>query len=155
MKILLIEDDEEKISDLINFFKENYSNAGLIVAKSFHAGLREVSRNHTRCDLLLLDMSMPSHDQPNQQGGTSTPESYAGRDMLAQMKLRKISLPTIVVTMFATFGKDEQRKTFEQLDTELSTRFAPTYRGMVRYNKAQEGWQDALSKLIRSVLEEK
>lgn len=55
-------------------------------------------------DLILLDMSMPSFDLTD-QFNSEDPESFAGIEIMSQMKLRDINVPVLVVTQYKSFEK--------------------------------------------------
>lgn len=150
MKILLIEDDEEKMEKLLDFINLQYSNASVEVARSFNAGLRAIIKSSS-LDVILLDMSMPNYNATEEDPSGGAPEHFAGRDILSQMRLREISIPTIVITMFDLFGESPDRMSFRQLEQQLMDMYAPTFRGMVYYNSGQEGWKNALNNLINKI----
>lgn len=150
MKILLIEDDEEKIEKILYFLNQNYPIAEIEVSRSFNAGLRSIIRNRS-VDVILLDMSMPNYNATEEDPSGGAPEHFAGRDILAQMKLRAITTPTIVVTMFDLFGENPDRMSFSQLEQQLRDMYSPTFIGMVYYNSGQEGWKNSLGALINKL----
>jgi CheY-like chemotaxis protein len=154
MKILLVEDDEEKAKKISEFIATDFAGSHVSLAKSFASGLRAAITECASLDVILLDMSMPNYDVSVQEPGGGAQESFAGRDMLAQMRLRGLSIPTVVITMFASFGKEETRKSLEQLAAELHDKYAPTFRGVVYYNPMQEGWREALRKHLRNIREQ-
>lgn len=148
MKILLIEDDAEKGEIIREFLEANISGAFVSTARSITSGLLALTSD--QLDLLVLDMSMPNFDASIDTSAGNIPENYAGRDLLAQMQLRGISVPTIVVTMFVTFGEGDSRMSVQQLAKSLQ-KYSPQYRGLVQYSLAEEGWRAALLKLVSSV----
>lgn len=64
MKLLIIEDDLNKLNNLENFinsyFNEKLITIDLIVKNSYQSGLESILTNDF--DLLFLDMSLPSFD---------------------------------------------------------------------------------------------
>lgn len=148
MKILFIEDDDDKAERVIEFLKLSISGVKVILRKSLHEGLLALISERRDLDLVLLDMSMPNFDIADTEPTGGKPENLAGRDLLTQMKLRKISVPTVVLTMYDSFEKETERKSLDELKTQLQTDFSPVYRGLVQYSTTQEGWQAALLKLI-------
>jgi CheY-like chemotaxis protein len=150
MRILLIEDDEEKSENIISFIEESFSYAEVETAKSFNAGLRALIRPNV-ADVVLLDMSMPNFNPTLDDPSGGAPEHFAGRDLLAQMKLRGIQIPTVVVTMFDLFGDNPNKMSFDQLENELREDYSPTFYGMVYYNSGQEGWKSSLRGLIEKI----
>lgn len=150
MKILLIEDDEEKLEKIVDFIHRQYSSSVVEIARSFNAGLRAIIKSSS-LDVILLDMSMPNYDATEEDPSGGAPEHFAGRDILSQMKLRDINIPTIVVTMFDLFGENPDRMSFSQLEQQLKDLYASTFLGMVYYNSGQEGWKSSLGSLINKV----
>jgi CheY-like chemotaxis protein len=151
MNILFIEDDEEKAERVIQFLTEDLSQVELTRAKSFNSGLRALADKRKRVDLVLLDMTMPTYDvTPTEPGGGSM-EYFAGRDLLAQMKLRQIAIPVAVITMFVSFGEGTKKTSLAQLSQELQTKYGRQYLGHVYYNATEEGWRDSLRALIEKL----
>ncbi|MBG0868223.1 MULTISPECIES: response regulator [Burkholderia] len=151
-KILLIEDDEEKSSVISDLLRTDYSEYEIDIARSLNGGLRSIVKGQGIYKLILLDMSMPNYDVSFEEPGGGKPESFAGEDILAQMKLRGIEIPTIVVTMFGSFGEGPSSMSIEGLTERLEQGFSPTYRGLVYYNVAQEGWRSSLREIISTIL---
>lgn len=151
MKMLIIEDDEDKLKILEDFVHTEFSGYSIETAKSYNSGLRAVIRGDGVYDFILLDMSMPNYDVSPSEPGGGNPESFAGSELLAQMKLRGIHTPTIVVTMFDAFGDNSSKVSLEQLVEKLAAQFQPTFRGSVYYNPAEDGWRSSLKTLIRNI----
>jgi len=84
MKILLIEDDEEKAAILAEFIKVEFPSIEIDLARSFGSGLRSLMKGAFVYRLLLLDMSMPIYDVTPTEPGGGKPESFAGSEILAQ-----------------------------------------------------------------------
>lgn len=146
MNILIIEDDENKRQQLETFLRELLPNSSLVHKKSYNSGLREVL-NTTACDLVLLDMSMPTYDVGLDEDG-GRPQHYAGRAILRQMNRRTIKIPVIVVTQYDVFGEGTERLTRDQLDSQLSYEHSGIYMGTVYYNAAFDGWKTDLKDII-------
>jgi CheY-like chemotaxis protein len=152
VKILLVEDDEIKGGEILSFINEEYSEAGVTWKKSFHGALRELVKS-ADSDIMILDMSLPNHDAA--AGDLSGTEHFAGRDLLMQMKFRDIRLPTIVVTMFDSFGEGGGAVSFDELGKEMAAEFPENFAGLVYYSLAQVGWRVSLGDLINSVVGER
>lgn len=144
----MIEDDEDKARTIQMFIEAEYPGSLAAVAKSLNGGLRALISGQGRLDLVLLDMSMPNYDVAPEEPGGGTPESFAGQELLAQMKLRGIEIPVIVITMFDKFGEANGRISLDQLAQQLRREYGRTYKGYVYYNAAQEGWKPSLRTLI-------
>lgn len=149
MKVLIIEDDEDKLSSLRKFLDSEFPGIVIEVAHSFGSGLRAIIAQHRTLDLVLLDMSMPNFDVSVEEPSGGNPEPFAGRELLAQMKLRGIGTPSVVVTMFDSFG--DKRLSLSELILELSAKYSPPYQGTIHYDSRQEGWRSALRDKIRAL----
>lgn len=148
MNILIIEDDEDKSKKLEEFIHVEFPAAKIEVARSFNSGLRALIAGKGTISIILLDMSMPTYDISLQEPSGGAPENYAGKDLMAQMRLRTINIPVIIVTMFDIFGEAPYRKSLDQVVDDLKAGYSPPFRGYVYYNSSQEGWRGALKQLI-------
>jgi CheY-like chemotaxis protein len=149
LNVLIIEDDDEKATKLEEFIYIEFPGSQVSFARSFSSGLRELISGANALDIILMDMSMPSYDVSQQEPSGGTPVALAGKELLAQMRLRSIHVPAIVVTMFDAFTEGTKRASLDQLAAELKEGLSPPYAGYVYYNSAQEGWMAALRKLIK------
>lgn len=145
MKVLIVEDDNNKISQLMQLLRDVLPSVQPRVARSLQSGLRDVRENEF--DLVLLDMTLPTYDiGPDEPGGSTHP--FGGREFLRQLKRFKISIPVIVITQFETFGSGPDTTTLKELDEELRRDHASVYRGSVYYHAAIQSWKDQLKALL-------
>ncbi|WP_333907629.1 hypothetical protein [Delftia acidovorans] len=148
MKLLFVEDDDDKASKILTHIINIDASIDLIRTKSFTSALQALVHQSAEIDGVILDMSMPNYDDSREP-----PENFAGRDLLRQCKLRKITKPTFVVTMLDSFGAAGAQLTLEQLDSQLSEEFSPAYLGIVYYSSTQESWKSQLSAKIDIICE--
>jgi len=148
MRLLLIEDDELKRLAVVDFLRSVLSDLVITEAHSFQSGLRRIVDGHY--DLILLDMTMPTFDIDEAEDG-GRPQSYAGRELLRNMKRRGISVPTLVVTQFDRFGVGREALTLEALDAELRRGYPQIYLGSVFYGAGDEEWKRRLREVLTTV----
>lgn len=146
MRILIIEDDQNKIKHIIEFIKESIKSSEINKTFSYQSGLKEIVKGSY--DLVVLDMSMPTFDITDSDGG-GRPKPFAGREILRQMKRRGITIPVIIVTQFERFGELSSSITLPELKQELLEKFVGIYLGTVYYNPAIKGWKDEFSILLK------
>lgn len=145
MSVIIIEDDGNKLSAIIELLKShNISESELSHYSSFHSGMQAlISHSY---DLLLLDMSMPAYDiSPQESGGRPLP--LAGRDILFMLRRRQITIPTIVVTQYEDFDG----MSLSELNNELICEFPAQYKGYVYYSTTQDNWKFDLSMLLNTL----
>ncbi|MGE8637992.1 MAG: hypothetical protein ACN6PR_05080 [Achromobacter sp.] len=148
MRLLFVEDDNDKAFKITSEIAAYDSEIVVIRARSFTSALRELAKNGEHVSGVLLDMSMPNFDELQE-----APENFAGRDLLRQCKLRKIEKPTVVVTMLDSFGSGDEQITLEQLDRQLAEEFSPKYLGIIYYSSAQESWKQQLEIFLKRIRE--
>lgn len=149
MRILVIEDDENKRAQLSQFLQRSFPSAQGVEARSLQSGLRSIRQSLP--DLVLLDMTLPNYDAGFDEPGGQT-HIFGGREFLRQMDRFDIEVPVIVVTQFETFGKEPHEIGLAELDKLLQADHAAIYRGSVYYHAAIHGWEEQLETLIKNVL---
>lgn len=151
MKILLIEDDEEKIKKISNFLRSDiYEKVDIVCTKSYNSSLIELSKNN-EYKFVLMDMSMPIYDIYDGYEDEDS-ETFAGRELLEQMKFRKIYYPTIIITQYDTFGEHIDKLSLNELKNDLENDFIPNYRATVYYNSSENDWKIQLKKEIFKII---
>ena len=145
MTILIVEDDDNKRSQLDQLVHECFPTCDVHKARSLQSGLRWIKERSA--DLIVLDMTLPTFDiGPAEPGGRT--HAFGGREFLREMRRFKITTPVIVVTQFETFGSGSEMTTLEALDTELRSGYPTVYRGAVYYHAAVESWKEHLRVLM-------
>jgi len=146
MKILFIEDHPLKQAQINKFVLEKFSDCQIESKNSYISGLKELIKNHSNYDVLLLDISMPNYDISSEDsGGDWMP--LAGKNILKEMYLRDIPTKAIVVTMHGSF--DDGTKITE-LDSELKKEFSDNYIGYVFYSQLNEDWKVKICQLLKT-----
>jgi len=141
MRILIIEDDENKREKVTAFIEGTLQPVHIDAARSLQGALRMLTRQSY--ELVILDMSMPTFDiGPDEHGGRF--QQFGGREILRQMERRKIHLPFVVLTQFDRFEEGDEVVTLEALDSQLRRSHPSAYMGSVYYNVTQERWKEEL-----------
>tara|TARA_B100000953_G_scaffold296103_1_gene288307 strand:+ start:414 stop:848 length:435 start_codon:yes stop_codon:yes gene_type:complete len=140
MKILLIEDNPQKLLQIENFIVKEVSSAHLTIKKSYNSGLREIMSNKDY-SLILLDMSLPNYDiEAGESGGDF--EKYAGKYLLNEMYRREINISVVIITMYLNYVDEE-------FTSELKDDF-PNYLGVIYYDiKEPDSWKNKLKDHLR------
>ncbi|WP_185907850.1 response regulator [Psychrobacillus soli] len=144
MNVLIIEDDPNKAKQLNEFFS-NIKDVKLITSKkSYKTGLKEIFRS--KYHFLVLDMSMPTFDISTEAGGGKVMH-FGGKEILRQLRRKKVSIPTVVVTQFESFG-EEKKMTLDKLKEELQLEFSDNYIKTIYYNPAGIEWKHELQDVV-------
>ncbi len=143
MNILLVEDQIVKSELIKDFLNQEYDNPVIVHKKSLRSALIEIVNNDTY-SLILLDMTLPYFDSSDDDFEDFDSESFAGKELLAQLELREINIPIIVVTQYASF--QEGAVSLANLHEELKD-YGKYYLGSVYFNSANDSWKNNISTL--------
>lgn len=146
MQLLVIEDDSGKRAAICSHIRSLLGDGtGIAECESLRSGLKEiVSGRHY--DLVLLDMSMPSFDVSEQEPAGEEPESFAGQEILAQMKLRGIRTPVAIVTQYKAFAKGTIG--LSELVERYEREYPDFFVGGVYFSTAVESWKKEIAEII-------
>ena len=145
MNVLIIEDDELKLEQLMDYLQQEFRSLKISFPKSFQSGQKAILEGKDDLNLILLDMSMNTFDITAYETGGRR-RSFAGKDILEQMKWNDINIPVIVVTQFETF--EESTVSLSQLSQELIESFPDIYIGHVFFKPSLNKWKEDLKNLI-------
>ncbi|MBE4502509.1 response regulator, partial [Vibrio parahaemolyticus] len=107
MKILIIEDNEHKREKVCAFIQSLKYGIELYESASFNSGIKAISKFDL--DLIILDMSLPTHDKSaNESGGRF--RVYGGKDIVRKMRRKSITTPFVILTQYSNFGEGENKK---------------------------------------------
>ena len=141
MKVLIIEDNPNKLKQIKNFLKEYYNQPQIEEARYFNGGKSKLYEE--TWDLILLDMSLPTYDITHTEyGGDKKP--VAGKNLMKRMLNRKIFTPVVIITQFETF--DDDRISLDSLNQEFNEKFSNIWKGTIFYGN--DDWNIELKKLL-------
>ena len=146
MKILIVEDDPNKLKQLKDFLGDECPSDEIAVCRSYQSGLRGILAGASV--LILLDMSMPTYDQSTTEGG-GRKRHFAGREILRKMNRKGISSPVVIVTQFTRFGEDGTISLDELMD-ELDSFGYRNYLGTIFYSAEAANWKEKLRRVLSS-----
>lgn len=149
MKVLLVEDDENKKSRILEFYKDQFPNDLLLIEDSMVGGLR-TSREKIP-EFIILDMTLPNYSISSGKGFNPM-RPFGGRDFLRQLQRLSVDARVVVLTQFETFGAPPDQVDLQSLDRELRTDFPDLFLGSIYYHASKSSWQSELA-TMRNALE--
>ncbi len=148
MLILLIEDDPIKRGHvekhILGVASASAINLVVEMRSSYHSGLRGCI--DLRPSLVVLDMTLPTYDTASRESGR--PRHFGGRDILRELRRRKMQFPTVVLTGFGILGEGSEKCTPSELDSELKESFPNIFLGTVFYSASDSAWRNELTQII-------
>lgn len=148
MKILIVEDDVNKLNALTALIDVRFPDVVSDTARSLVSGVRRT--REWSPDIVLLDMTLPSYDQTAIDDGGAM-EPFGGVEFLRQMRRYNLNPRVLVVTQFETFGEGRSLQTREQLASELETEFPGIFQGMLHYHASLEEWATRLVEFVEQM----
>lgn len=148
MRILVVEDDENKKSRILEYLRSRHLQSDVVCAGSLVAGLRAAKQ--TTPDLVILDMTLPNYDG-NGSDLDGKMHAFGGKEYLRQTARMAADTRIIVLTQFESFGEAPHVTSLKDLDDELQTRFSENYMGAVYYHASIDDWMDQLDSIISSL----
>ncbi|WP_186669097.1 hypothetical protein [Sporosarcina sp. BP05] len=146
MRVLVVEDDINKINKIETFLTNEFRYIEIEKSYSYNSGLRNILFN--QYDLILLDMTMPTFDKDESSSYGGKLVQFAGKEILLQMRRRKIVTPTIVITQYATFGENDTLKSFVEMEKELKEEFSNNLVSMIYYEAGKSDWEIEIKELL-------
>jgi len=145
MRILVIEDDQYKLDNLVEFINKKYTDSEITIAKSVSSSIKAV--NHETFDFIILDMSLPTFDvSPSESGGK--PQGFGGVDILRYLEAQDYEGTIIVVTQFEKFGDGDDEKDLSILSDQLLEEFPQILKAVIYFDSSVKAWQAELSKIM-------
>lgn len=146
MRGLLIEDDPEKATIILNYIKENFSDCNMKYVLSYQSGLKEIFT--AEFDFILLDMSLPSYDQGS-GNFSGKPRNFGGRDILKEMKRYGKFSTVKIITQYNEF--DGGLISIKDLDFQLKQKYPSLYKGYIYYKSNRTDWEKELDDFINNI----
>lgn len=143
IKILVADDEPQKISDVISFLSSKL-DAEFVKSNCFDSTIEQIMEDDF--DLIILDMSLPTFTGVKGEAGRM--RALGGRDILEIMEYEERKIPVIVFTQFDVFGRSKDIVSLQDVHLDLSKSFSDFYLGSVMYDSRYEKWKVDLSELI-------
>ena len=146
IRILVVEDQPEKAKNITEFLYSYYGNdVEISIENSLRSGIIKIVTS-SDIQLIVLDMSMPKFTADTGEWGEAEPVSFAGEEIMQQMMIRDISIPTLVLTQYSIFEKGSI--TLEDLDHKFRKNFGGFYKGAVYYSSSSSEWKTKMQTLL-------
>lgn len=148
LSILLVEDEGPKRTHIERFLKESVSKLNVNNANSVTSALRSLEESLP--DLLILDMSLPTFDIGIREGG-GRPQGFGGIEVMRHMQLAGLVCPTVVITGYEAFVRDDGPVDLSKLTLELQTEFPDFMCGVLHFNSTYDEWKQSLAETLSNL----
>ncbi len=147
ISVLIVEDETPKFKHVKNYLVELCGHLEVSHARSVSSALDSLEDNLP--DLLILDMSLPTFDISDNEGG-GRPQGFGGIEILRSMLLENMQCPTIVITGYPAFQKDSGETVgLGDLIDELQREFGAFLKGTLHFNSTFSEWRIELQRILK------
>ena len=145
MRILIIEDDPNKLEQVRSLLVAEFADHIIEFAHSYQSGRAKLLA--TQPDVAVLDMQLPTFDKsPSEDGGRR--RCFAGRDLLRQISRHNLKAAAVIVTQYQAFQEEQESLTLSELKRELEGMKIPNYKGLIYYHPKLSNWKDELVSIV-------
>lgn len=143
ISILIVEDEVPKSTQIELFLRALCVPMDIKTVRSVNSALDSLDEGMP--DLILLDMSLPTIDVdiPKKESGGRA-QGFGGIEVLRYMNFAGLLCPTIVVTGYEVFPREDGDIGFSELRDELIDEFPNIIQGVLHYNSTYETWKNDL-----------
>jgi CheY-like chemotaxis protein len=138
MKVLLVEDDEFKATDILKVLEESFAHDQVLRAMSVTSAMKAIS-NET-FTVIVLDMSLPTFELSGPGGGGS-PQGQGGLEVLRLARRLRNASPFIVVTQYPDIELDGNDIPLAIAAKALRARFDVDVKACLLYEFDGDNWR--------------
>lgn len=149
MRVLLIEDEQHKVSDLIaHLYKHGATPDNLQIVGGVREAVLAVVEGEF--DLIVLDMALPTFAGRGADGsGGGVAQAIGGVEVLRMLKVSKKSPRIIIVTQYPEIIIDGVKIRLNQAGKVLSAKYGQNVLGAVLYSYSTAAWANQFDSLVR------
>lgn len=148
MRALVVDDTEWKLEEIVSLVASEFPDIEMEQSDSYQSAVQKLVA--WAPDLMLLDMSIPTYSEA--KGSADRFRPFGGRDVLWEMKRRKLRCKVIIVTQFEYFPEDQSLTKRADLMREISGLFREIVLGHVVYGSLSSDWRSDLVNSIKKAL---
>jgi CheY-like chemotaxis protein len=135
MRILVVEDDEDKRRQVCEFLRSFNDGISIVEARSLQSGLQAIRTREF--DMFIFDMTIPTFDIAEGEDG-GRPQAFGGRELLRHMMRMRVTTPALVLTQFDRFGERPNVTTLKELEVELRTTYPRNFVEAIHYDLSDQ-----------------
>ncbi|KPV95327.1 hypothetical protein AN214_02550 [Pseudoalteromonas sp. P1-9] len=147
MKLLIVEDGQYKSERVVEYIETTFDSFEISIACSYSTGVKFIVEE--RPEIVILDMSLPTFDEVNGQGGGDK-RMYGGLDIARQIQRRKINSSFLFLTQHESFTENPKLGKRSDIDRMAKETYAELYLGYIYYEHNGFKWKDELKDILSS-----
>lgn len=147
-KLLLIEDDPPKQSQICDYISHQHKNWIIFTAPSINSAISLLETSEF--DLVLLDMALPTFNENASRYSGGRLQSFGGRIILNYMQELELGTKVFLITQFPDFQGENKISDLKEIDNDLSRSFPELYLGYTHFQHRSNAWKQDLQNLLEN-----
>lgn len=143
--ILLVEDDLFKREMVISLLRERLPSRLVTLADSVSAAVQLLKDNSF--DLLILDMSLPSHEPKPGSAGVASLLS-GGLEVIMELAYQAIDTPVIILTQYREVEIESKLVPLRLVKKTIASTFDIQIRDALHFDRKTQVWAERLIELV-------
>lgn len=150
LNILVVEDEAPKRKHIESFIKSHNSGDSFEItrAESVSSALDIIDTSLP--DLIILDMSLPTYEISDQESG-GRPQGFGGLEVLRYLKMSEFEVPTLVITGYEAFMRENGVVELSEIADELFSEFGGLLEDVLYFSSAYSEWKDKTTKILNKL----
>jgi CheY-like chemotaxis protein len=146
MKILLIEDDENKRHNILNALQRECPSATIVTTHSVRRAIDTLAGQPF--DLVVADMSLPTFDIELREPG-GTPRPFGGIEVFEFLERIDCGVPVLVVTSYPILTDGKRSLSVKDLQQQLHREFPSNFAGIIYFDSALTDWERDMQQFLK------
>ena len=149
MKVLFVEDENVKQSNIVTYLKDELGVENISVVNSLMGGM--LALRNGKFDIVLLDMSLPLYDINGEDEELNEFEAFGGIEILDEIDRKELSVKVLVITAFDVIEDDTKKINLEQLDDQMKENYSNYYLACIHYDESSLEWKTELENYLKNI----
>lgn len=149
MKVLIVEDDAYKLDALSEVVNEIASPCSIDPCRSVQSAVSSLAANEY--DIVVLDMSLPSHDL--EKGSMlGIPRLSGGMEVLFELDYSSASSKIIIVTQYPEIEMSGELVSLDRVINFISREYLMEVTACIYYDPDTKAWRQEMISAVRGLL---
>jgi len=146
MKIFIVEDDSFKLSKIETVISSVLPNASICALDNVHDAIVKI--NIEAPDVIVLDMSLPSHSAKIGEGSPLSMPSGGIEIILEMRQLKYTNIPTLILTQYPEIEIENEYYSIDESSEIISDLYGISNLVVIYYENDSHEWTEKVIKYL-------
>lgn len=146
--LLIVEDDENKLNEIVILLRESFNDFNPVISRSYHSGKKALENE--KFGVCIFDMNLPTYDVGGMEDGGRR-RQFGGRELVKKLDKLQPKSKFIILTQFESFGEGEELLSLEDLRTYFKKYNSDNFIDIIFFSFSSLEWKIDLDRALKSV----